>query len=50
MIIMTDRRNARNGYDSNIAFSLKHKSGHCGLLLNSDLRLIAYLERFVLVS
>ena len=44
MTIMTIRRIARNEYDSNIAFLLSHDSGLCGLMLNSDLRLIAYLE------
>ena len=41
-----NRRNARNDYDShfNKEFSLRDHSGRCGPLLNSDLRLIAYLE------
>ena len=43
MTVMTNYRNARNDYDShfNIAFSLQNKSGLCGQLLNSDLRLTA---------
>ena len=43
MTIMTNRRSARNDYDShfNIAFSLRDNSGLCGPLLNSDLQLIA---------
>ena len=43
MVTMTNRRNARNDYDShfNIAFSLRDNSGICRPPLDPDLRPLA---------